>query len=106
MRSQDFARSDRLSDQIKIEVSEILKEEVKDPRLRGLTVLRVEVSKDIKKAFIYFSSLNSFNDVKIEEILEGLEKARGFIRFSLGKRLSIKRIPEILFERDEFGDRA
>ena len=61
MQSLDFSRSDRLSDQVRDEIAIILREEVKDPRLKGLTIIRVEISKDIKKAYIYFSSINSFN---------------------------------------------
>ena len=48
MHSQDFNRSDRLSDQIRTEVSFILQKEVKDPRLKGLTIIKVDLSKDIK----------------------------------------------------------
>ena len=101
MKSTDFSRSDRLSDQIRSEVSLILRDKVKDPRLSGLTILEVELSKDINKAFIYFSSSNSFSIVSLEEVLVGLDKARGFIRSLLGKRLKIKRVPEIIFEEEK-----
>jgi len=102
MKSIDFKRSDRLSDQIKTELSSILINEVKDPRLEGLTILRVELSNDIKKAYVYFSSLNSFTKVDFEEIKETLETAKGFIRSNLAKRLSIKRLPELNFQEDQF----
>ena len=57
MKSSDFNRSDRLSDQIRTEIATILKNEVKDPRLEGITIIKVELSKDISKAYIIFSSL-------------------------------------------------
>ena len=101
MHSQDFNRSDRLSDQIRTEVSFILQKEVKDPGLKGLTIIKVDLSKDIKKAYILFSALNSFNDIDLEEVRSGLEKAKGFIRSMLGKRLEIKRIPELFFDTDQ-----
>ena len=100
MRSLDFNRADRLSDQIRDEISFILSREVKDPRLTGLTIIRVELSKDIKKAFIFFSSSNSFNETKLEDELLGLKKAKGFVRRQLGKRLNIKRVPDISFQED------
>ena len=50
MKSSDFNRSDRLSDQIRTEVATILRNEVKDPRLEGITIIKVELSKDISKA--------------------------------------------------------
>jgi len=101
MHSEDFSRSDRLSDLIKSEISEILRDNVKDPRLQGLTVIRVELSKDIKKALIFYSPFNSFNDINTEDIEEGLLKAKSFIRKVLAKRLKIKRLPEIFFEADK-----
>ena len=58
MRSSDFTRSDRLSDQIKTEVSLILKNDVKDPRLEGITIISVELTKDIGKAYILFSPVS------------------------------------------------
>ena len=102
MKSIDFTRSDRLSDQIKTELSSILLNEVKDPRLEGLTIIRVELSNDIKKAYVFFSSLNSFTKVDFQEIKETLETAKGFIRSNLAKRLSIKRLPELNFQEDQF----
>tara|TARA_B100001765_G_C19170461_1_gene191944 strand:+ start:173 stop:493 length:321 start_codon:yes stop_codon:yes gene_type:complete len=101
MQSLDFSRSDRLSDQVRDEIAIILREEVKDPRLKGLTIIRVEISKDIKKAYIYFSPINSFNQANLEDVLLGFEKAKGFIRSLLGKRMNVKRVPEIFLEEDK-----
>ena len=53
MHSQDFNRSDRLSDQIRMEVSSNLQKDVKDPRLKGLNIIKVDLSKDIKKPLFY-----------------------------------------------------
>tara|TARA_Y100000768_G_scaffold339290_1_gene282421 strand:+ start:542 stop:859 length:318 start_codon:yes stop_codon:yes gene_type:complete len=102
MPSPDFKRSDRISDLIKVEISNILSFEVKDPRVRGITVLRVDLSSDMKNAFIFFSSDNSFNDLDTEEILVGLEKARGFIRKKLSNNLSLRRTPEIYFKEESY----
>ena len=100
MRSEDFSRADRLSDLLRSEISLILRDEVKDPRLEGLTIIKVDLSKDIKKAYVFFSTLNSFNDTEFSEIEDGLQKAIGFIRSALGRRIKIKRLPELSFERD------
>ena len=67
MRSEDFSRADRLSDLLRSEISLILRDEVKDPRLEGLTIIKVDLSKDIKKAYVFFSTLNSFNDTTDSE---------------------------------------
>ena len=73
MRSEDFSRADRLSDLLRSEISLILRDEVKDPRLEGLTIIKVDLSKDIKKAYVFFSTLNSFNDKEFSEIEDGLQ---------------------------------
>lgn len=95
MRSSDFTRSDRLSDQIRTEISTILRDDVKDPRLKGITIIKVELSNDISKAYIFFSPLNSFNEINFQEVDEALKKAKGFIRSTLGKKLNVKRLPEL-----------
>ena len=102
MKSSDFTRSDKLSGQIRTEVSTILRNEVKDPRLEGITIIKVEVSKDISKAYIYFSPSNSFTEINLLEVEEALKKAKGFIRSALGKKLNIKRLPELSFQEDRF----
>ncbi len=100
MTSPDFKRSDRISDLIKVEISNILSFEVKDPRVRGITILEVELSADMKKSYIIYSSNNSFNDLDSKEILEGLQKAKGFIRKRLSTNLNLRRTPEIDFRED------
>ena len=102
MPSPDFKRSDRISDLIKVEISNILTSEVKDPRVRGITILKVELSSDMRKSFIYFSSDNSFSDLDTKEMLEGLEKAKGFIRSKLSNNLNLRRTPEIYFKQESY----
>ncbi len=100
MPSLDFKRSDRIADLIHSEVAKIFLKDVRDPRVVGLTIMKVELSPDMKKAFIFFSSYNSFNDVDPEELLTGLNKVKGFIRSSLSKRLNMRRTPEIIFKEE------
>jgi len=101
MPSLDFKRSDRVSDLIHSEVAKIFSSEVRDPRLLGITIMKVELSPDMKKAFIFFSSYNSFNNVEKKDVLNGLSKVKGFIRSSLSKKLNLRRMPELNF-REEF----
>lgn len=100
MPSPDFKRSDRISDLIKQEISSILLFDVKDPRVKGITVLKVELSSDMKQSYIVFSSENSFSDLSTEEVLKGLEKAKGFIRRKLSSNLNLRRTPEIHFKQE------
>ena len=100
MPSLDFKRSDRVSDLIHSEVAKIFSTEVRDPRLLGITIIKVELSSDLKKAFIYYSSSNSFTKVDKEDLLTGLDKVKGFIRSTLSKRLNMRRTPEINFKEE------
>ena len=102
MPSQDFKRSDRIADLIKVEISQVLSTEVKDPRVQGITVLNVMLTPDMKKADIFISKINSFNEIDQEELKKGLEKAKGFIRKKLSQNLNLRRIPEIFFKIEEF----
>ncbi len=102
MPSQDFRRSDRIADLIKIEISQVLSTEVKDPRIQGITVLNVILTPDMRKADIFISQTNSFNEIDREELIKGLEKAKGFIRKKLSQNLNLRRTPEIFFEIEDF----
>ena len=101
MPSQDFKRSDRIADLIKVEISQVLSQEVRDPRVQGITVLNVLLTSDMKKADIFISQSNSFNQIDSEEVKKGLEKAKGFIRRKLSKNLNLRRTPEIFFKLEE-----
>ena len=101
MPSQDFKRSDRIADLIKVEISQVLSQEVRDPRVQGITVLNVLLTSDMKKADIFISQSNSFNEIDSEEVKKGLEKAKGFIRRKLSRNLNLRRTPEIFFKLEE-----
>ena len=101
MPSQDFKRSDRIADLIKVEISKVLSMEVKDPRVKGITVLNVLLTPDMKKADIFISNSNSFNEIDSEEVKIGLEKAKGFIRRKLSRNLNLRRTPEIFFKIED-----
>lgn len=98
MPSQDFKRSDRIADLIKVEISKILSSDVKDPRVKGVTVLDVSISPDMKKADIYVNGSNSFSNLQTNEIEIGLEKSKGFIRKKLSQNINLRRTPEIFFK--------
>lgn len=102
MPSQDFKRSDRIADLLKVEISQVLSQEVKDPRVQGITVLNVMLTPDMKKADILISQSNSFSEVNLDEVKQGLEKAKGFIRKQLSQNLNLRRTPEIFFKIEEF----
>lgn len=92
-------RASRVAEEIKKEVTQMLRDELKDPRIGFVTVTSVEVTPDIRYARIYVSVLGSAEDTK--QTLIALNKARGFIRSELGKRIRLRYTPEIEFRFDE-----
>jgi len=99
-------RAERLGDLIKEEVSKIVLHELKDPRIGFVTITRVRLSDDLRRARIYWSV---YGDERAkEESSRGLESAKGYIRRELGRRVRVKYLPEIDFAFDdsfEYGER-
>lgn len=99
-------RADRVSDLIKAELSDILRREVRDPVIGPVTVTGVKMSNDLRSARIYFVRLGS--DINTREAEEHLQKAAGFLKRELGKRVHLRYMPELVFVYDksfEYGSR-
>jgi len=92
-------RVNRVSEQMKVELGDIIFQKVKDPRIGFVTVTDVEVTGDLQNATIYISVLG--DESKKEATLKGLDKAKGFIRTEIGKRIRLRKTPEIEFKFDE-----
>jgi ribosome-binding factor A len=93
-------RIDRIEEQVRIELSEILDREIQDPRIGLTTITRTKVSPDLSHARIFVTVLG--DAVQRKKALEGLRSAASFIRRSLSKRLHhLRRIPELSFDYDD-----
>lgn len=90
-------RLHRVADQIQRELSDIVRTELKDPRVRMVTFTGVDLSPDLAHAKVFFTSLAG----EREEILAGLHRAAGFLRSMLGARIKIHNTPELQFVYDE-----
>lgn len=93
-----YKRTERLNDQVRMEIADILMTKVKDPRVGFVTVTSVEVSQDLRCAKVFVSILAAL--ASSEKTMEGLTKAAPFIRGELGRRLHIRYIPELSFQLD------
>jgi ribosome-binding factor A len=91
-------RTDRVADQIRMELADLFLREVRDPRVQLASVTRVEVSRDLGHARVWISVLGEENE-KLEA-MEGLERARGFLRSQLAHRLNLRVTPILKFELD------
>lgn len=101
-----MARIDKVAEALKKEVSLIIHDELKDPRLGFITVTGVEVTKDLREAKIFFSVLGK--DEERQSTKEALDSALGFIRKLIAERIRLRFVPEITFKEDrssEYGAR-
>jgi ribosome-binding factor A len=93
-----FRRTDRVNEQLRQEISVLVRDEVRDPRVGLATVTAVETSPELDHARVYVHALG--DDTEKEELITGLRSAAPFIRGQLGKRLHMRRIPELHFQLD------
>ena len=91
-------RREKISENIKQEISEIIQKEAKDPRIGFVTIIRVELTNDAKYADVYFSVLGSDKDKNNSKV--GLERATGYLRKEIGQRLKMRFTPELRFRFD------
>jgi ribosome-binding factor A len=91
-------RQRRVSELIHREVSLLLMQEARDPRLAGVTVTEVTVTPDLLLAHVYFSVLGDAQEEK--DALTGLQSATGFLRTQLAGRVRLRLVPELVFEVD------
>ena len=92
-------RTSRISEEMKKEISDIIHNEIKDPRLPKLiSVMSVNVTKDLRYAKVYVSILG--DDEEKRNAIRGLKSAAGYIRREVGRRMQIRFTPEIQFELD------
>lgn len=94
-----FDRTSRISEEIKRELSNIIQNELKDPRLpKMVSVVSVDATKDLRYAKVFISVLGS--DEEKSNAIKALKSAAGFIRREVGRRILIRYTPELQFELD------
>ena len=96
-------RAQKLGDLMQREVSDLLRLELRDPRVGMITITSVDVSPDLSHAKVFFTLLEK---QKLEETLKGLKRSAGFMRSQLAKRIKMYTTPELRFEYDESVERG
>jgi ribosome-binding factor A len=99
-----YKRTDRVGDQIRLEVAEILTRRMKDPRVGFVTITAVDLSADLRQAWVYVTVLQEGEQGN--EAMATLRRATGFIRGELGRRLKLRYVPELIFQRDSSVDQV
>ncbi|MFO0701480.1 MAG: 30S ribosome-binding factor RbfA [Nitrospira sp.] len=98
MSKTTYKRADRVADQIRMEVADILMRKIKDPRVHNVTVTDVELTGDLRIAYVFVTTLDQGEAER--EVFTGLSKASGFVRAELGRRLSLRYLPDVIFKKD------
>ncbi|MGH8495090.1 MAG: 30S ribosome-binding factor RbfA [Gammaproteobacteria bacterium] len=101
---REFTRSQRLAGQILRNLSELIRAEVDDPRLKSVTLTEVKVSRDLSHARVYFSLFDPEQDTPAAQT--ALSRAAGFLRGRLAQSLTVRHMPELHFEHDESAARG
>jgi ribosome-binding factor A len=96
---REFSRNQRLGNQLLRTLSEFLRTDVKDPRLDGVSLTAVDLSRDLSTARVYFSVLDPGRD--IGPVTDGLASAAGFLRGRLGRAIKVRHVPELRFVHDD-----
>jgi ribosome-binding factor A len=101
----DHQRSERVGELLTEVIAEVLREDIRDPRVTGVTITAARVTKDLRQARIYFTILGGAAENK-DSVLAGLKSALGFIRSKIGKQLKLRFVPAIEFFYDQSVDEA
>ncbi|NCN89037.1 MAG: 30S ribosome-binding factor RbfA [Gallionella sp.] len=94
--AKDFARTDRISEQILRELAQFIRLEVKDPRVRKVTLTGVDVTRDHAHASVFYTSLDGDSEL----LQQGLERAAGFLRSQLAHAMKLRITPQLHFVYD------
>lgn len=99
---KDYARTDRIAQQIQRELAEAIRLELKDPRVKLVTVTDVEVAKDYSHAKVFYTALEGKNP----ELQQGLERASGFLRRHVAQAIKLRIVPQLHFAYDASVERG
>jgi ribosome-binding factor A len=98
----DSVRIRRVAEQIRGELSQILRDEVRDPRIRLVTITRVKLAADLGAATIFYSPLGEdLSGRRGEELVEAMAAVKGFARRSLSRRMKLRHTPDLRFILDD-----
>jgi ribosome-binding factor A len=98
----DSVRVQRVAEQIRAELSQILRDEVRDPRIRLMTITRVKLAVDLGAATIFYSPLGEDPDeARRAELEDAMASVAGFLRRQLSRRVKLRHTPELRFVFDD-----
>lgn len=107
MSNQQVSRPTRVAQEVRKTIAQLLVQEVKDPRFEKISITDCKISKDLSVAKVKFALMgHNEADPEVAETLKALEKAQGFFRSEIGKRLQLRIVPHIRFYYDNVPEHA
>ena len=101
MNHSGVSRPTRVAEEIRRTLAQLIVQEVKDPRISKMTIMSCEISRDLGVAKIHFALMgHNSQDEEVAETLKALQKAKGFFRSEIGKRLQLRIVPDLRFYFD------
>ena len=100
---KEFSRSQRMAEQIRRELSQLIRDEIKDPRVSWVSVTAVKCSKDLSNAVVYFTLMDSSSS---DQTAQALNNAAGFLRKQLASRIRSRIVPALKFIHDNSVERG
>ena len=107
--AREFARSRRVEEQIQRLLSDVMRSQLRDPRVAGVVITEVRASRDLGVAWIHYSLMGTDSRPAAETLADaqaGLDRAAGFLRTQLARELATRTVPELRFRYDEAAQRG
>lgn len=103
--ARDFQRSRRIEEQIQRLLSDVIRTQLRDPRVEGVVITQVRVSHDLGVAWVYYSTYDAGAHPD-PDLQAGLDRATGFLRSHLARELTTRTVPELRFRFDDQGKKT
>lgn len=99
--AKEYSRTQRIGDQMQRELAQLIRREVKDPRVGLVTITAVEVSRDVGHAKVFITVMGQDSAADIAQSIKVLNSAAGFLRMQLAKEMKLRSVPQLHFHFDE-----
>ncbi len=99
--AKEYSRTQRIGDQMQRELSELIRREVKDPRVGLVTITAVDVSRDLGHAKVFITVMGADGTDAVPQTLKALTSAASFLRLHLGRVMQLRSVPQLHFHFDE-----
>ncbi|WNW11790.1 30S ribosome-binding factor RbfA [Pseudomonas sp. DTU_2021_1001937_2_SI_NGA_ILE_001] len=99
--AKEYSRTQRIGDQMQRELAQLIRREVKDPRLGLVTITAVDVSRDLGHAQVYVTVMGPDGSDAVAQSLKVLNTAAGFLRMQIGREMKLRTVPQLHFHYDE-----